>query len=515
MEDIIGIDLGTTNSSVGIIKGHSPMLIENNGERLLPSVVGISPGGELLVGTPAKNQYILAPERTIKSIKRQMGCDVTVPIAEKEYTPQEISGIILKQLKTIAENALKKQISKAVITVPAYFSDSQRQATKDAGELAGLEVVRIINEPTAAALAYGADKEEDQHLMVYDLGGGTFDVSIVELSSGVIEVLASHGNNRLGGDDFDQRLVDHIARWFERKHKIDVRQDRQALARLTRAAEQAKIELSDKPYVLIREEFIAKSDDGKPLHLEIEISREKFKELIQDLLDETLEAIDITLSDAGLENKEIDKVLLVGGSTRIPAVADLIEKKMGISPHAEVDPEECVTLGAAIQAGIISGHSPSAVLVDVVPYSLGIAAVSNRFGLPLPDIFCKLIQRNTAIPVSKSEVFSTFMDNQKTVEIEVYQGESPIASQNVLLGKFKLEDVPEALAGKPKIIVQFDYDVNGILHVSALNKDTSQSQKLTIKHSRERMGKKEKQAAKKGIDKLWQKAKGVLHRENE
>lgn len=515
MEHIMGIDLGTTNSSVGFIKASSPELIEDNGQRLLPSVVGISPDGDLLVGTPARNQYILFPERTIRSIKRKMGSETKVKMAGKEYTPQEISSIILKQLKTIAEKRLKEEVRKAVITVPAYFSDAQRQATKDAGELAGLEVVRIINEPTAAALAYGADKEKDQYILVYDLGGGTFDVSIVELSCGVTEVLASHGDNHLGGDDFDQRLVDYIAKRFERKHKIDLRQDRKALARLTRAAEEAKIELSGKPYVLIREEFIAKSDKGKPLHLEMELSREKFEELIEDLLDKTIKAIDVALNDAGLEKEELSKILLVGGSTRIPIVASLIEERLGIMPHMEVNPEECVTLGAAIQAGIISGKSPSAVLVDVVPYSLGISVLTQRFGLPFPDMFHILIKRNTAIPVSEADSFTTFYDNQEKVEIVVYQGENPIASKNVLLGKFMLEDIPRAPAGKPKIIVQFDYDVNGILQVRATNKETSKSQKITIKQSKERMSKEEKEQAKKGIDKLWQKAKDILHKEKD
>lgn len=512
MENIIGIDLGTTNSSVGFIKDGYPKIIENNGQRLLPSVVGFSPDGELLIGTPAKNQYIIAPDMTIKSIKRKMGSDAVFSLFQKDYTPQELSSIILKQLKFIAKDALGEEVTKAVITVPAYFSDAQRQATKDAGELAGLEVVRIINEPTAAALAYGIDKEEDQYVLIYDLGGGTFDVSIVEFSSGVTEVLASHGNNYLGGDDFDGRIVDYIVKQFKRKHNIDLKNDRKALARLTRAAELAKIELSDKPYALIKEEFIAESTKGKSLHLEMELSRQKFEELIEDLLEETLKSIDVAMNDAGLEKEELNKILLVGGSTRIPAVASLIESKLGILPHMEVNPEECVTLGAAIQAGIISGQSPSAVLVDVVPYSLGISVITHRFGLPLPDMFHVLIKRNTAIPVSKSDSFTTFMDDQDKVEVEVYQGEKPIASQNILLGKFLFKDIPKAPAGKPKIIVQFDYDVNGILHVSAVNKDTGKSQKITIKHAKERMNEKEKKSAKKSIDKLWQKAKDILNK---
>ena len=480
MKPIVGLDLGTTNSEVAVIREGCPVVIlDAAGKQIVPSVVGLSLTGEMLVGEPAHNQYVVAPERTIKSIKRKMGSDERVSLGEHNYTPQEISAFILRRLKSMAEEFLGETVEQAVITVPAYFTDKQRQATKDAGEIAGLEVVRIINEPTAAALAYGLDREEDQFLIVYDLGGGTFDVSIIEINSGVVEVRASRGDTKLGGDDFDAALVKYIAEDFLQQHDVDLRQDQRALARLTRAAERAKIELSDAPFAQIREEFIA-TKGSKPLHLEMELERSRFEALINTMLESTIHCIQQALEDASLSVDEIHKVLLVGGSTRIPVISSMIEDVIQVQPQLEIDPDLCVAMGASVQAGLIAGEPIDAVLVDVTPHSLGIETAEWQMGGPVPDRYSVIIRRNTPIPVSKSEVYTTLRPDQKIVEIKVYQGEEPIASHNTLLGEFWMEDLRQTKRGHPEVIVNFDYDVNGIVRISAQDKQTEKEQKITV-----------------------------------
>ncbi len=503
MKPIVGIDLGTTNSEVAILReGRSVVVPDATENRILPSFVGLSPTGEILVGESARNQYVVAPERTIKSIKRKMGRDECVNLGEETYSPQEISAFILKRLKAIAEDSLGESVEQAVITVPAYFSDKQRQATKDAGEIAGLEVVRIINEPTAAALAYGLDREEDQFLVVYDLGGGTFDVSVIEINSGVIEVRATHGNTQLGGDDFDAALVKYIAEDFRQQHGVDLRADRRAMARLTRTAERAKIALSDTPFTTIREEFIA-TVKGKPIHLEMEIERSRFEALINDMLESTIECVQQALEDASLTTDEINEVLLVGGSTRIPLLSDMIADVIDVEPHLEIDPELCVAMGASVQAGIIAGQPIDAILVDVTPYSLGIeAATWDMGGSPMLDQYSVIIKHNTPIPVSKSEVYTTLTPDQKSVDIKVYQGEEPIASQNTFLGEFRLEGVKRTKRGEPQIVVNFDYDVNGIVHVSAQDKQTGQEKEIAVTATPDRLTEEQKTEATERFEDL-------------
>ena len=480
MKPIVGIDLGTTNSEAAIIREGRPFVISDAaGEKIVPSFVGISPTGEMLVGESAHNQYVVAPERTIKSIKRKMGSDERVSLGEQSYTPQEISAFILKRLKFMVEEFLGEAIEQAVVTVPAYFTDKQRQATKDAGEIAGLEVVRIVNEPTAAALAYGLDREEDQFLIVYDLGGGTFDISVIEINSGVVEVRASRGDTKLGGDDFDAAIVKYIAEDFLQQHEVDLRDDQRALARLTRAAERAKIELSDAPFAQIQEEFIA-TKGSKPLHIEMEFERTRFEALISSMLESTIDCIQQALEDASLSADEINKVLLVGGSTRIPLVSNMIEDIMQVQPHLEIDPDLCVAMGAGVQAGLIAGEPIDAVLVDVTPHSLGIETAEWRMGMPIPDLYNVIIRRNTPIPVSKSEVYTTFSPDQEAVEVKVYQGEEPTASHNTLLGEFFMDGIKKTARGQPEIVVNFDYDMNGIVSVSAQDKQTEKEQKITI-----------------------------------
>ena len=501
IEKIVGIDLGTTNSEIAIIENGRPVVIaDKSGSQILPSVVGISPKGELLVGVEARNQYAVSPDRTVRSIKRKMGTNERVNMAGEKYTPQEISAFILKKLKEIAESKLGK-IEKAVITVPAYFSDAQRQATKDAGEIAGLEVVRIINEPTAAALTYGIDKGENQFIMVYDLGGGTFDISIIEMNSGIVEVRASHGNTNLGGDDFDQKIVEYIIDEFKREHDVDLKKNRQAVARLNRAAEIAKIELSDRPFAKIREEFIATKKD-KTLNLDMEISRTQFEAMITPILKSTLDAIDQALKDAKLNMRDVNKVLMVGGSTRIPLVMEMVEDWTGEQPRMEMNPELCVAMGAAVQGGIIAGEDIDTILVDVAPHSLGLAVATIMGGMLIPDRFNTLIRRNTTIPTSKSEVYSTLRDNQEAVEIKVYQGEKPTASDNTLLGEFKLNVAP-ANAGVPQIVVNFDYDVNGIVHVSAMDRKTGKEKKITVTATADRLTEEEKAEALEKTEEAW------------
>ncbi|MDR7248735.1 molecular chaperone DnaK [Bacillus pumilus] len=474
MSKIIGIDLGTTNSCVAVLEGGEPKVIANaEGARTTPSVVAFK-NGERQVGEVAKRQSITNPN-TIMSVKRHMGTDYKVEVEGKNYTPQEISAIILQHLKSYAEGYLGEEVTKAVITVPAYFNDAERQATKDAGKIAGLEVERIINEPTAAALAYGLDKtDEDQTILVYDLGGGTFDVSVLELGDGVFEVRSTAGDNRLGGDDFDQVIIDHLVAEFKKENGIDLSKDKMALQRLKDAAEKAKKDLSGVSSTQISLPFITAGDAG-PLHLELTLTRAKFEELSADLVERTMTPVRQSLKDAGLSASEIDKVILVGGSTRIPAVQEAIKKETGKEPHKGVNPDEVVALGAAIQGGVITGDVKDVVLLDVTPLSLGIETMGG--------VFTKLIERNTTIPTSKSQVFSTAADNQTAVDIHVLQGERPMAADNKTLGRFQLTDIPPAPRGVPQIEVSFDIDKNGIVNVRAKDMGTGKEQNITIKSS--------------------------------
>lgn len=487
-EKIIGIDLGTTFSAVAALKDSTPAILPKGNQRTIPSVVGISPEGELIAGTPARNQYIVSPERTVRSIKRKMGTDELVQMADKTYTPQEISAFILREMKSIAEANLGQPIEKAVITVPAYFNDAQRQATKDAGEIADLEVVRIINEPTAAALAYGLDREEEMKVMVYDLGGGTFDVSIIELHHGIIEVLSTAGDNQLGGDDFDELLAEMLADEFEDEHDVELRRDRRAWARLVRAAEECKIELSDQPFAWVRLEYLAEKN-GKPLHLKREVSRDEFIDLIQELVEGTLGHIDRALADAELSSIDIDEVLLVGGSTRIPYVWQLVAERMEQDPHSEINPDEAVALGASVQAGIIAGENINAILVDVTPYSLGIETAYLTYGgRVVDDQYSVLIHRNTTIPTTKAEVYSTLFPEQDKIHLKVYQGEDPTASNNIMLGDFMIDELKPPQPGeRPKVTVEFSFDVNGILHVRATDRETSREKGITVEASQRRL----------------------------
>ncbi len=475
MSKVIGIDLGTTNSCVAVIEGGEPVVIANaEGARTTPSVVGFGKNGERMVGQVAKRQAITNPDRTVSSIKRQMGSDYKVTIDDKKYTPQEISAMILQKLKTDAEAYLGEKVSEAVITVPAYFTDAQRQATKDAGHIAGLEVKRIINEPTAAALAYGIDKEDDQKVMVYDLGGGTFDVSIIEMGDGVQEVLATAGNNHLGGDDFDQRVMNWIIEEFKKSNGIDLRGDKMAMQRLKEAAEKAKIELSGVTSSDINLPYITVDATG-PKHLELTLTRAKFNELTADLVESTMGPVRQAMSDSGLSTSEIDKVLMVGGSSRIPAVQEEIKKFIGKEPFKGINPDECVAIGAALQAGVMGGEVKGLLLLDVTPLSLGIETMGG--------INTKIIDRNTTIPVKKSQIFSTAVDNQPSVEVHVLQGEREFAKDNKTLGVFHLDGIMPARRGVPQIEVTFDIDANGIVHVSAKDLGTNKEQSISITSS--------------------------------
>ena len=475
MSKIIGIDLGTTNSCVAVMEGGEPVVIPNpEGARTTPSVVGFSKTGERIVGQAAKRQAVTNPERTITSIKRKMGSDYKVSIDGKSYTPQEISAMILQKLKSDAEAYLGEPVTEAVITVPAYFTDAQRQATKDAGKIAGLEVKRIINEPTAAALAYGADKEDDQKIMVYDLGGGTFDVSIIEMGDGIQEVLATAGNNHLGGDDFDDRLINYLADQFKGETGIDLRSDKMAMQRLKEAAEKAKIDLSGMTQTNVNLPFITADATG-PKHLDCNITRAKFNELTADLVQATMGPVNQALSDAGLKPSDLDKILLVGGSSRIPAVQEAVKNITGKEPFKGINPDECVAIGAAIQGGVLTGEVKGIVLLDVTPLSLGLETLGG--------VFTKIIDRNTTIPAKKSQVFSTAADGQTSVEVHVLQGEREMAKDNKSLGMFHLDGIPAAPRGVPQIEVTFDIDANGIVHVSAKDLGTGKEQHITITSS--------------------------------
>lgn len=485
-EPLIGIDLGTTNSEVAVVRGGRCEVLEiEDGSRLLPSVVGLDDNDQLLVGQAAKNQLALYPERTIKSIKRRMGSDLVVPLGEHDYRPQEISAMILRRLKAVAEQRLGETVKRAVITVPAYFSDAQRQATREAGEIAGLEVARIINEPTAAALAYEANHTGRHHILVYDLGGGTFDVSVVAIENSVVEVLSSHGNNHLGGDDFDQKIVEHVLGQLQAQYSVDATQTPRAMARITQAVEQAKIALSNNPYVSIEEPYLLEAD-GRPINLSLELSRADYEDMIRDYVDETLQAVHTALGGANLTVSALDEVLLVGGTTRTPLVARRLEEVLGLQPRSEIDPELCVAIGAATQAAVIGGAPVDTVLVDVTPYTFGTSALGELDGVPYSYCFVPLIRKNTPIPVTKSEVFYTVQDGQTEVDVGVYQGEDPDALSNTQIGQFNVEGLRDTPAGNP-VVMTFSLDLDGILQVNAREKSTGLEKSIRIEKAMTRL----------------------------
>ncbi|MFI3154648.1 MAG: Hsp70 family protein [Methylococcaceae bacterium] len=500
-EIIIGIDLGTTNSEVAIVENGQVVVITDNGRKILPSFVGIDDQGDILVGETARNQYLVYPERTVKSIKRLMGQDIKVDLAGHGYAPQEISAIILKLLKAIAEQYLKQAVTKAVITVPAYFSDAQRQATREAGEIAGLDVVRMINEPTAAALAYGGSQAEQKRMLVYDLGGGTFDVSVVNVEAGVVEVLSSHGDNHLGGDDFDQQIIEHILDHLSETKGVDARQHSKALARITRAAEQAKFVLSDQPFVQIDEEYLLEHE-GAAVHLSLELSRMDYEDMIEDYINATIDAVHIALKGAKLTPSDIDEIVLVGGSTRTPCIRERLFDEFGFEPHSEVDPDLCVAMGAATQAAMISGQKVDAVLVDVTPYTYGTSALGYLGDQYYPYKFVPIIHKNSALPIRKTEAFSTTHDGQEAVNITVYQGEDPDALNNIKIGEFLVEGLQDVEAGNV-ITITLALDLNGILQVSALEKASGLEKSITIQNALSRFEYEALDTAKQRINKLF------------
>ncbi|MDO8941344.1 MAG: Hsp70 family protein [Methylicorpusculum sp.] len=500
-EIIIGIDLGTTNSEVAIVENGKVHVIAESGKKIVPSFVGIGDNGEILTGETARNQYLIYPERTVKSIKRLMGQDTHVVMAGHSYSPQEISAIILKRLKSIAEQYVGQAISKAVITVPAYFSDAQRQATREAGEIAGLEVVRMINEPTAAALTYGADQSEPKRMLVYDLGGGTFDVSVVNVQSGVVEVLSSHGDNHLGGDDFDQQIIGYIQDHIRQQHGIEIAEHSKASARINRAAENAKMQLSDEPYAQINEEYLFEHE-GSAIHLTLELSRMDYEDMIEDYINATIDAVHIALKGAKLTVSDIDEIILVGGSTRTPCVRERLFDEFGFEPHSEVDPDLCVAMGAAIQAAMINGQQVDTVLVDVTPYTYGISALGYLDGEVYPYQFIPIIHKNSVLPVRKSEAFMTYQDGQKMVEVTVYQGEDPDALNNIKIGEFMVEDLQNVPAGNI-ITLTLALDLNGMLQVSAQEKATGLEKSITINNVISRFAAEELSNAKQRIADLF------------
>ena len=500
-EKIIGIDLGTTNSEVAVVENGRVTVIDITPDHpILPSFVGLADDGSIMVGEPAKNQYVLYPERTIKSIKRKMGGADRVELGDATYTPQEISAIILRQLKTVAEKHLGEPVHKAVITVPAYFSDAQRQATREAGEIAGLEVMRIINEPTAAALSYEANHQDHKKVLVYDLGGGTFDVSVVSIEDNVVEVLASHGNNQLGGDDFDAKIVTYLVDHLK-NHGADPTASRKAMARITRAAENAKIALSDQPYVRVEEEYLL-DKGGTPVNLSTELARYDYEAMIAGYIDETLEAVHIALKGASLTVSDIDEVLLVGGATRTPIITERLEADLNLTVRAEVNPDLCVATGAAIQAGMLAGEDVSAVLVDITPYTFGTSALSEQDGVFYPYKYVPIIHKNTPIPVTKSDVFYTVVDHQEQVKVDVYQGEDPDALNNILIGEFMVENLSKAPANNP-IVIQFALDLNGIMNVTAREKNTGLEKSIRIDNVLTRYEEGELQTARQRISRLF------------
>ncbi|BCX88059.1 molecular chaperone DnaK [Methylomarinovum tepidoasis] len=481
MTDIIGIDLGTTNSEVAVLENGRPrVLTDAAGKALLPSVVGIDDQGRLLVGEPALNQHPLYPERTVKSVKRHMGSDARFHLGGQDYTPQEIAAILLRTLKQRAEDYLGRPVTRAVVTVPAYFNDAQRQATREAGEIAGLTVERLLNEPTAAALVYESDLDRARQVLVYDLGGGTFDVSIVRIQHGVVEVIASHGDNRLGGDDFDRELLELLAERIQQESGVDVRQDRRIMARLLRAAVTAKHALSERPFAEIREEFLFERD-GAPWHLHTEVARDEYEALIAPYLDRTLDAVHTALKSAGLGSGDIEEVLLVGGATRTPLVTERLETVLGQTPKAAVDPDLCVAMGAAVQAGMLAGEQVASVLVDVTPYTFGTGALGELDGRPHSNVFVPLIRKHTPLPASKSEVFYTVRDGQTRVDVRVYQGENPEADNNTLVGEFSVEGL-RGVADDP-VVLRFDLDTDGILQVTATEKATGLEKSVRIERA--------------------------------
>jgi molecular chaperone DnaK len=500
-ETVVGIDLGTTNSEVAELRDGQPFVFAEDGDPILPSFVGLSEDGRLLVGKAARNQWVLAPERTIKSIKRKMGQDVKVRLGDQEYRPQEISAMILRALKKRAEQQLGREVRKAVITVPAYFNDAQRQATREAGELAGLEVVRILNEPTAASLTYDPSQRDLRRMLVYDLGGGTFDVSIVQAQDGVVEVLSSHGDTQLGGDDFDDLLLKFVCDRFQAEQGVDLRANLIARSRVLKAAEAAKRHLSYHPFARIEEEFIAEKD-GQPLHLNMEISRVEYEELIRPLLDRTMDCVQRALDDANLIASAVDKVVLVGGSTRTPLISELLEERLAQPPHQEVNPDLCVAMGAAIQGGIIAGADVGAVLVDITPHSLGIKCLDESVGMGFPFRFARIIHRNTPLPASRSEVFATHHHNQREVIIEVYQGEHDDVRRNHRVGQFTVQGLAPVPAGNP-IVVQLDLTLDGILKVSARERATGLQKQVTIENALARFESEEADSARQRLRTLW------------